>query len=306
MSPKVKVKTPDKSAPTVGALLMLAAALLFAVLDGLIKLLGPPFRVWDIAFYRFACGLAVLLPILGWKGNPFSGHNRRLLVVRGITGCCAFLALVAAIRLIPISTALVLFFSFPAFAAFFSPLIFKEAISRDEILFVLAALAGVAVLFDFSLHSALLGQALAVLGGSFAGLTISIIKKLRETNGSAVIYLYFCLLGAVISLPPFIANPQVPSLPVEWLMLGGIVFSALAAQLLMNQGFHYCKSWEGGLFLMAEVVFTSTLGILFLGEPVTWRFWVGGAMVLGSAVALNRGNARRISYRGVGHNSAGS
>ena len=299
MSPKTTLKSLYNSAPAMGALLMLAAAFLFAVLDGLIKLLGPPFRVWDIAFYRFGCGLVILLPILGWKGNPFAGQNRKLLVVRGITGCCAFLTLVAAIRLIPISAALVLFFSFPAFAAFFSPLIFKETITRDEILFVIAALAGVAILFDFGLHAALLGQALAVLGGAFAGLTVSIIKKLRETNGPVVIYLYFCLLGSIISLPPFMANPQIPSVPLQWLMLGGIVFSALAAQLLMNQGFRYCESWEGGLYLMAEVVFTSILGILFLGEPVTWRFWLGGAMVIGSAVALNRGNARRISYRGI-------
>jgi len=47
------------------------------------------------------------------------------------------------------------------------------------------------------------------------------------------------------------------------------------------------------------VVFTSILGILFLGEPITWRFLIGGFLVLGSAVALNRGNARRISYRGI-------
>ena len=67
----------------------------------------------------------------------------------------------------------------------------------------------------------------------------------------------------------------------------------------MNQGFRYCKSWEGGLFLMAEVIFTSILGIVFLGESVTWRFWVGGLLVLGSALALNRGNARRISHRGI-------
>ena len=299
MSSTPALRDRSNSSATRGALLMLAAAFLFAVLDGLIKLLGPPFRVWDIAFYRFACGLAILLPILGWRGNPFRNQSRRLLIIRGITGCCAFLALVAAIRLIPISTALVLFFSFPAFAAFFSPLIFKESITRDEVLFVIAALGGVAILFDFSLHSALLGQALAVLGGGFAGLTVSIIKKLRETNGPVIIYLYFCLLGSIISLPPFIANPQVPSLSVEWFMLAGIVSSALAAQLLMNQGFRYCKSWEGGLFLMAEVVFTSILGIVFLDESVTWRFWLGGAMVLGSAVALNRGNARRISYRGI-------
>jgi drug/metabolite transporter (DMT)-like permease len=263
------------STATVGALLMLTSAFLFAVLDGLIKLLGPPFRIWDIAFYRFAGGLAILV------------------------GSCAFLALVTAIRLIPISTALVLFFSFPAFAAFFSPLFFKEPITWAEIVSVMIALVGVALLFDFRLQGGLLGQTMAVLGGAFAGLTVGIIKKLREKNGPVVIYLYFCLLGSVISFPAFIAHPQIPQVTSEWLMLGGIVCSALAAQLLMNQGFRYCKSWEGGLFLMAEVVFTSILGILFLGEPVTWRFLTGGFLVLGSAVALNRGNARRISYRGI-------
>ncbi len=288
-----------KDITTVGAALMLTAAFLFAVLDGLIKLLGPTFRVWDIAFYRFACGLAVLIPVLGWRRNPFSGYNLRLLILRGITGSCAFLALVASIRLIPISTAMVLFFSFPAFAALISPLIFKEPITWAEILCVLVALIGVAVLFDFQLRGAILGQVLAVVASGFAGLTVSIIKKLREKNGPVVIYLYFCLLGTLITFPGFVTDPQIPQVSLEWIMLGGIVCSALVAQLLMNQGFRYCKSWEGGIFLTAEVLFTSTLGILFLGESASWRFWIGGLLILGSAVALNRGNARRISHRGI-------
>ncbi|UCG13701.1 MAG: DMT family transporter [Deltaproteobacteria bacterium] len=278
---------------------MLTAAFLFAILDGLIKLLGPPFRVWDIAFYRFACGLAILVPVFSWKRNPFKGHNPKLLIIRGIAGSCAFLSLVTAIRLIPISTAMVLFFSFPAFAAFFSPLIFKEPIAWTEILCVFAALVGVAVLFDFQLQGAILGQIMALVGGGFAGLTVSIIKKLREKNGPVVIYLYFCLLGTLVSLPAFAANPQIPRVTLEWVMLGGIVCSSLIAQLLMNQGFRYCKSWEGGLFLMAEVLFTSILGIVFLDEPMSWRFWIGGFLILGSAIALNRGNARRISHRGI-------
>ncbi len=294
-----KVRPSPHSPPLVGALLMLTAAFLFAVLDGLIKLLGPPFRVWDIAFYRFACGLAILVSIFGWNGNPFFGHNRKLLAIRGVVGSCAFLALVVAIRLIPISTALVLFFSFPAFAAFFSPLLFKEPITWREILCLVAALVGVAILFDFRLQGALLGQAMAVLAGAFAGLTVAIIKKLREKNGPVVIYLYFCLLGTLISFPAFAANPQIPTAPVQWLMLGGIVFTALGAQLLMNQGFRYCKSWEGGVFLTAEVVFTSVLGVLILGESATYRFCLGGFLILGGAIALNLGNARRISHGGT-------
>jgi hypothetical protein len=38
---------------------MLGSAFIFAVLDVLIKLIGPEFRVWDIAFYRWGGGLLI-------------------------------------------------------------------------------------------------------------------------------------------------------------------------------------------------------------------------------------------------------
>jgi drug/metabolite transporter (DMT)-like permease len=280
----------------ISPLLMFVSAFLFAVLDILIKILGPSFRVWDIAFYRFGFGLVILTVVFGWRKNPFSGNNRKLLILRGITGSIAFLSLVTAIRLIPISTAMVFFYSFPAFAAIFSPLMFKEKITIPELVCVLVAICGVIVLFDFSLQGSLLGQAMALLGGAAAGITVCMIKKLREQNGPVIIYLYFCLLGTLVTLPSFIANPQIPRTPVELLIVGGIAFTSIIAQLLMNQGFQYCKSWEGGLYLTSELIFTSIFGILILGELVTWHFWTGGCMILGSAVAFNRFSAQRMGH----------
>ena len=276
-------------------MLMLAAAFMFSVLDGLIKLTGPAFRIWDIGFYRFGFSLVILVAILGWKGNPFKTDNLKLMIIRGITGSCAFLSLVTAIQLIPISTAMVLFYSFPAFAALFSFLIFGERISKNEIICILGALLGAAVLFEYQIAGNLFGQAAGLLAGCFAGLTICLIKKLKETNGAVVIYLYFCLLGALISFPGFISRPQLPRSGIEWLMIGGIVFTSTAAQLLMNQGFQYCKSWEGGLFLTSEVVLTSMLGIVFLGEILSWRFGLGGLLIVGSAVFINFARVRKIS-----------
>jgi drug/metabolite transporter (DMT)-like permease len=278
-----------------GTLLMLASAFLFSVLDGLIKLLGPGFRIWDIAFYRFGFGLLILIGILGWKQNPFRTHNLKLMIIRGITGTTAFLLLVIAIRLIPISTAMVLFFSFPAFAALFAFFLFGEHISIAHIGCVLGALLGAAILFDYQLSDNLWGQAAGLASGIFAGVTVCFIKKLRETNGAPEIYLYFCLLGAVITFPAFISDPRLPRSAMEWVMTGGIVFAALSAQLLMNQGYKYCKSWEGGLILTSEVIFTSLLGILFLGEIFSWRFGMGGLLIIGSAVLSNFASVRKIS-----------
>lgn len=284
-----------KASLPAGPLLMLAAAFLFSVLDVLIKLMGPAFRTWDIAFYRFGFGLVILIGILGWRGNPFKTDNLKLMIIRGISGSLAFLSLVTAIRLIPISTAIVLFFSFPAFAALFSFLIFGERISKGEFICILGALLGASVLFEYQIAGNLFGQAAGLLGGGFSGLTVCFIKKLRETNGAAVIYLYFCLLGALISFPAFISQPQLPRSGIEWLMTGGIVFTSIAAQLIMNQGFKYCKSWEGGLFLTSEVVFTSILGIVFLSEMLSWRFGLGGLLIVGSAVFLNFTRVYKVS-----------
>ena len=289
-----------------GPLLMLTAAFLFAVLDGLIKALGPSFRVWDIAFYRFGCGLVILLAMFGWRKNPFSGHNTRLLIIRGITGCAAFLSLVTAIRLIPISTAMVLFYSFPAFAALLSPLIFKEAITKVEIICVFIALCGVVILFDFSLEGTAFGQVMGVVAGFFAGLTVAIIKKLRDKNGPVTIYLYFCLLGTVVTLPSYMAAPQIPTIQIDWLIVSGIVFISIIAQLLMNQGFKYCKSWEGGLFLTSELIFTTIIGIVLFSEIVTWRFWVGSFLVFASAVLINRSTTLKNAVESIHDTSCSS
>jgi drug/metabolite transporter (DMT)-like permease len=106
-------------AAVAGPLFMLSAALLFTLLNIFIKLLGPQFRVWDIGFYRFCGGVLVLLAVFGRRRNPYRGYNIRLLVIRGCTGSAAFVCLVTAIRLLPVSTALVIFYSFPVFSAFF-------------------------------------------------------------------------------------------------------------------------------------------------------------------------------------------
>jgi len=275
-------------ASVAGPLFMLSAALLFTLLNLLVKLLGPQFTIWHIGFYRFFGGMIVLLAIFGRRSNIYKGNNIRLLIIRGCTGSAAFICIITAIRLLPVSTALVIFYSFPAFAAIFSFLIYKERIGKLEILCITVVLIGIGVLFDFQLAGGHFGQTIAIVGGVFAGLTVTLIRTLREKNGPVIIYLYFCTMGALVTLPKFIMQPILPSTPVEWVMILGIVFASVTAQLLMNQGFFYCSGWEGGVFMSSEVIFTAIVGIAFLGDPATWRFWTGGLMIFGSVVALNR------------------
>lgn len=178
------------NAAVAGPLFMLSAALLFTVLNLILKLLGPRYTIWHLGFYRF-----------------------------------------------------------PAFSAVFSFFIYKEKIGALEICCIAAVVLGVAVLFDFHATGGLLGYIMAVVGGAFAGLTVTLIRSLRQYNGPVIIYLYFCTMGAVVTFPGFVANPVLPATAVEWGMILGIVLCSTMGQLLMNQGFFYCKGWEGGVFM---------------------------------------------------------
>ncbi len=294
-----KANTPQQvrmDAAVAGPLFMLAAALLFTMLNLLIKQIGPAFTIWHIGFYRFFGGVAVLLLVFGRYGNPYRGHNTRLLIIRGFTGSAAFLSIVTAIRLLPVSTALVIFYAFPAFSAVFSYLIYGENLSKAEITCIAVVVIGIGVLFDFRLEGSFFGQLMALSGAAFAGLTVTLIKTLREKNGPVIIYLYFCTMGMLVTLPQFAMAPLLPSTGMTWAMVLGIIFVSVAAQLMMNQGFFYCKGWEGGVFMSSEVIFTAIVGIAFLGDPASWQFWIGGVLIFGSAVALNRFKANTVKH----------
>ncbi len=277
-----------------GPLCMISAALLFTMMSLLVKQMDPRYTVWHIGFIRLAGGGLLLLAIFGRHHNLYRGNNIPMLIFRGCTGTVAFIASVTAIRLLPISTSVVIFYSFPVFAALFGAIIYKERIGLSQILCILMVMAGVALLFDFKFSVNLFGQCMALMAGLFAGLTVTLVSSLREQNGSVIIYLYFCTVGAVVTSPVFILNPVIPATSVEWLMVTGIIVTSLIAQLLMNQGFFYCRGWEGGVYMSSETLFTSVAGIVFMNDHVSWRFWVGGSIILGSGLLLNwlRLNAR--------------
>lgn len=295
VKPKSKVQL---DAAVAGPLFMLSAALLFTLVNMLVKLLGPEYTVWSIGFFRFFGGAVMLLAVFGRHRNPYREHNIRLLIIRGCSGCGAFICIVTAIRLLPLSTALIIFYSFPAFSAICSFVIYKERIGLLETACITTVLIGVVILFDFQLAGGLLGQVIALVGAAFAGLTVTLIRSLRKKNGPVTIYLYFCTMGILITAPLFARHPILPSTPVEWGMVLGFIFASLTGQLLMNQGFFYCRGWEGGVLMSSEVIFTATVGIIFLEDPVSWRFWIGGLMILISVIALNR-------LKSVGRNNLG-
>lgn len=271
-----------------GPVLMIGAAAVFTFMSVLVKLMPQGYTAWHLAFIRCMGGMFVIIIFFANGKNPFKGYNIPLLITRGFTGSLAFLTIVTAMRALPLSTACVLFYAYPVFAAFFGFILYKESVNFKQISCIFVLIAGVAVLFDFGFVGSWYGQSMAIAGALFAGLTVTLIRSLKAHNGVVVIYLYFCATGALLTLVPCIINPIIPSGPVEWMMIIAIILSSLTAQLMMNKGFQFCKGFEGGVYMSTETVFTAVVGIFFLHEPVSWRFFLGAFLILGSGLALHR------------------
>lgn len=181
---------------------------------------------------------------------------------------------------------MVLFYSYPAFTAILAPMLFHERIFRRDYFCVGIALIGVSILFDFQMTGAFRGQLLVLLGAALTGLNLALAKKLRDRHSPIVIFLYIGALGGLVATPAFCLDPQLPASGRDLFLVSGLVATSVAAQLLLLKGLRHCKSWEGGVLLMSEVVFVTVFGIYVLKESADWRFWLGTALILGGIVAL--------------------
>lgn len=275
-----------------GYTMMILSAFFFALTDIFIKFLSPSIGIIQIAFVRFFLGAIMLWPMIVLRGQSIKGQSTRVLLVRGFTGTIAFFCLLKSIAMIPISNAMVLFYTFPLFATIFSFILLKERFKLIEIILTVTGMVGIYILINPGSHTFSAGHLYGILAGFFAGLTVVLIRKLSKTNGPLLIYFYFCIVGGLISFPFIAMKFTIPNVNYIFLLIIlALIF--LVAQLLMNQGFKFCRAPEGSVILMSEVIFTSVAGVVIFDDMLSSSFWAGAFLIVGCGVGLsfvNHGN----------------
>jgi drug/metabolite transporter (DMT)-like permease len=143
---------------------------------------------------------------------------------------------------------------------------------------------------------------LLVLASLFTALVwILLSKKLMQRNSPQVVTAFTILAGtlmlAIWVLTPWLLSPwsHAAVAPPPFTRLSATAWMALAASgilctatttLLWNWGIHHVPATRAGVFLNLEPALGSWLGVALLGERLGPYAWVGGALILGAAVAL--------------------
>ena len=254
------------------------------------------------SFYRTALALPVFL-IWVWlervranDGAPGASRRDKIswlrdgptLLMGGALYAANILAYAWAVRLTHIANASLLSNLTPIFVALGGFLMFRERVSPGFLLSMLAAIAGVGVLSSDKLGLSpgqILGDGLGLLSAaSFAGYLI-VIGRVGPRLSSATIMLW---TGLFIALDLFAAallagESLLPATLFDWwsLVALGVVSFALGQGLLTVAMTHVGATFAA-VSLLALPVSAAFYGWLLLGEALSARQGIGGAIILAS------------------------
>jgi drug/metabolite transporter (DMT)-like permease len=172
----------------------------------------------------------------------------------------------------------------------------QERLTGAKIGGVLVAASGVVILESSrasGAESTALGDLLALLGTlAFAVYTVA-GKDLSSRYGSIPINMLAYGVGTVTLLPlTWVYRSGFHLLQMSavawWSLTYMVVFSSVAAYLIYYHALTYISASRLSMFTYAEPVIAAFLGFLILGEPVTWAFVAGGALVLSGVWVAER------------------
>lgn len=270
-----------------GTALILSSSCVYSVMACLIKS-AAEIGSYRISFIRFLFGLCILCVLMLTGKIRLKFNNRALLVARGILGGTAVWIAYLAIVKLGIAKGTVIIYSYPVFASVFGVIILKEKFRLINLVSIVFALVGLYLLVvQRGGYRALLAvgkyEIIVIIGAAMSGLTVTIIRKLHETETTFEIFFVQCLFGTLLMIIP--ANMGNHSVSINGIMLLlGIAGCAFVGQLMMTEGFRYLPVNIASILMMGELIMNYSIGVIIFGEATSMRSVSGAALILVACV----------------------
>ena len=276
--------------PVRGALLVSSAALMFASMGGLIRVVSAQMPNEQVVFFRNLFGLLVLFPILWQRGGRIDLRTARpgLHIVRSLFGLAAMYCFFYALGVLPLADAVLLNFTAPLFIPFVAMLWLGERAGVRIWAAIVIGFSG--VLFILKPGSGLYGGGalIGLAAGAFAGVAMVSLRKLSATEPALRVVVYYGLICTLVSsVPALLAwRPVHPQLLAILAMAGAF---ATTGQYLLSRGYGCAPAAQIGPFTYTSVVFAALYGWLFWGELPDWASAAGTLLVvIAGALAMRR------------------
>ena len=242
----------------------------------------------QIAFFRFAGSLLVLLLLRRGRGLRPAEGNLRPVLLRGLLGSFAILLYYHGIESAGAGFATLLHCTYPISTALFATTMIGERLDRRLGLALLLGMGGVFVVLGpgADLGSATLHGGLSALAASvLAGGAVATARYLRRTESAYLVTTYFMAVGTVCTAPSLSRVAAASSRRPCWSPCWASSSTSVAGQVLLHHGLGFAPAIQGSLAAATTVVSAAALEALWLGDHLS-RHTMAGACLLVVAVAV--------------------
>jgi drug/metabolite transporter (DMT)-like permease len=297
---------------------MLTQAFLLTSMDGLVKWLatgptgGTVYTVGQIAFTRYFIGLLMMLVMAAGTGEGLRGLRTRRIGGHLIRSCCNLFTMISfylALKLIPLPNTICIGLASPIFVAILSIPMLGEQVGIRRWSAVAIGFIGIILIANpttqgINLQSlgdlfvnpgaagAQWGTILALLSAAAWAATQVSSRQLSSSEPSHRILFYYSLVVVVVlgvAMPFYWITPS-------WhdaLLFLAIGLMGTAGQFCLNQAFRYGEASLISPLDYTSLLWATAIGWIFWGDVLTWRMILGGIIVVGSCIYINRRGAKK-------------
>lgn len=250
------------------------------------------------ALFRFAIGAAVLYPAYRLRRGRLVLNRRLALIGLGIGLVYAMesVSYLFAVRLIPVSVTVLVFFTFPVFVALLVRLVDKVPVTPVKAVSLVAAFAGVALTTGAApqaLDPAGIGLALLAAIGT-AVFIVAGGRLTREVGSVGFALIAFAVAAIVFGAWIVLAGAlDLPETAMGWFgLLGGSVTFVLSV-LCFFTALKAVDTVSATLIANLEPILAIAIAYLALGEILTVPQMFGGAIVVAAILLPSVTGKRR-------------
>ena len=248
----------------------------------------PDVNSINTVFFRFMFSVAIMGILALNRVFILKFVNYRLLLLRGLTGGVATYLFYLSIVKLGVGKGTVISYSYPIFATALSAIFLKEKVNIHKWGLIIISFFGFLLLSSRSIvEFGSIGKYewLALAGSVLSAMSIVLVKKLHDTDNTYAIFFAQAIVGFWIFVGPSNITPAMIS-TTQFFVLFAIGATAVAAQLIMTEGYKNVSVSTGSAFYMLVPVANLLVGTIFFRETLTITQIIGSTIVIGICLIL--------------------
>ena len=274
------------------ALLMVIAALVYAILSAMVKGLdGIP--VSEKMFFRNLFGLIMVIIIVWREKIDIRGNSHFALIGRGVTGFISTFLFYAALSYAPMAEAMTLSNTYPFLLAILCWIFLGERIRGFHITALILSFIGAVVIIRPGFAEINIYYIVAVLTAVAMAVTYTFLRKARMTEDTQVIVLWYSAIISLMCIPAMIFQGFVVPTGFQLFRLLLLGILGTVYQLLLSHAYKFAPATEVSIYSYTTLIFSALLGLIVWGEVPPVFTILGVALIILGAYVMFRGENKK-------------